>query len=56
MFNRSIFPGRTGWSGSGGTGAEAQWLFLPLAGYTHDTISYGCKDGHAWDVRRSDES
>jgi len=27
-----------------------------LAGYTHDTISYGCKKGHAWDVRRSDES
>jgi hypothetical protein len=28
-FIRSIFPGRTGWSGSGGTGAEAQWLFMP---------------------------
>jgi hypothetical protein len=28
-FIRSIFPCRTGWSGSGGTGAEAQWLFLP---------------------------
>jgi phosphotransferase system HPr (HPr) family protein len=27
-----------------------------LAGYTHDTISYGCKNRHAWDVRRSDES
>jgi len=28
-FNRSIFSCKTGWSGSGGTGAEAQWLFLP---------------------------
>jgi len=28
-FIRSIFPCRTGWSGSGGTGAEAQRLFLP---------------------------
>lgn len=27
-----------------------------LAGYTHDTISYGCKSGHAWDVHKSDES
>jgi len=26
---RSIFPWRTGWSCSGGTGAEAQWLFMP---------------------------
>jgi hypothetical protein len=24
-----FLPSRTGWSGSGGTGAEAQWLFLP---------------------------
>jgi len=28
-FIRSIFPGRTGWSGSGGPGADAHWLFLP---------------------------
>jgi hypothetical protein len=26
---RSIFPCRTGRSGSGETGVEAQWLFLP---------------------------
>jgi hypothetical protein len=29
VFIRSIFPCRTGLSGSGGTGAEAQWLFMP---------------------------
>jgi hypothetical protein len=28
-FIRSIFPCRTGLSCSGGTGAEAQWLFMP---------------------------
>jgi hypothetical protein len=48
-FIRSIFSCRTGWSGSGGTGAEAQWLFMPEPNTRKTRLTWAAKQARTPD-------